>query len=409
MKTRESNYKLEFTLKQHTPLIHFQGTQKGATLRATELKPKLDRFLIKRLEMIGGDGKPKEEYRDWFIGGGKLHHALDYKVRIEQDDSNQYDPTSDSLYFGNQGDETREGGETHWKDYKRNPNPFVVYFFSFKPQLLDEIGKHFEAFLANTNFGTRQSKGYGSFYLCSGDDCSENNFDQSLIEFNSFSFSTSSVSWEKELKLFYQFLRQGINMPTDERGMAKKITICHGEEKYTKFYCKPAIFSYAKSQQWTWDKKMIKKTLLSDVLEKQQDCRPNNDVLHDEFGEEYLLRDLFGLSSYEKWDNHFLKKTHNTIKRFKSPITFKPIKETSSSYRIYFWVNDSYRLMLDQTFDISLGNSSFSMKTPIEFDYNDFFQHAFGIALGQHVERDFHNTDEYRILSNILQQLRSQI
>lgn len=32
-------------LKQHTPIIHFQWEQKGATLRATELKPKLDLFL----------------------------------------------------------------------------------------------------------------------------------------------------------------------------------------------------------------------------------------------------------------------------------------------------------------------------------------------------------------------------
>jgi len=35
-------YKLEFTLKQHTPIIHFQHDQDGATLRATEVKPKLD-------------------------------------------------------------------------------------------------------------------------------------------------------------------------------------------------------------------------------------------------------------------------------------------------------------------------------------------------------------------------------
>jgi len=41
-----SKYKLCFKLKQHTPIIHFQADQKGATLRATELKPKLDRFLM---------------------------------------------------------------------------------------------------------------------------------------------------------------------------------------------------------------------------------------------------------------------------------------------------------------------------------------------------------------------------
>ena len=37
---------LKVTLKQHTPLIHFQHDQYGATLRASEVKPKLDRFII---------------------------------------------------------------------------------------------------------------------------------------------------------------------------------------------------------------------------------------------------------------------------------------------------------------------------------------------------------------------------
>jgi len=50
-----SNFKLTFKLKQNTPLIHFHHDQHGATLRATELKPKLDRFLNKKFkkEKIG--------------------------------------------------------------------------------------------------------------------------------------------------------------------------------------------------------------------------------------------------------------------------------------------------------------------------------------------------------------------
>ena len=45
-----SRFKVEFTLKQHTPIIHFQSNQTGATLRATELKPKFDRFLLDMVE-----------------------------------------------------------------------------------------------------------------------------------------------------------------------------------------------------------------------------------------------------------------------------------------------------------------------------------------------------------------------
>ncbi|MFK5976154.1 MAG: hypothetical protein QM493_06565 [Sulfurovum sp.] len=48
-----SKFKVNFTLKQHTPIIHFQSDQMGATLRATELKPKFDKFLIKYA--FGGD------------------------------------------------------------------------------------------------------------------------------------------------------------------------------------------------------------------------------------------------------------------------------------------------------------------------------------------------------------------
>jgi len=42
-------YNFKITLKQHTPLIHFQHDQEGATLRASEVKPKLDRFILTKL------------------------------------------------------------------------------------------------------------------------------------------------------------------------------------------------------------------------------------------------------------------------------------------------------------------------------------------------------------------------
>ena len=37
-------------LKQQTPLIHFQAEQEGAALRASELRPKIDKFIINSLE-----------------------------------------------------------------------------------------------------------------------------------------------------------------------------------------------------------------------------------------------------------------------------------------------------------------------------------------------------------------------
>ena len=86
-------YKLTFKLKQHTPIIHFQHDHHGATLRASELKPKLDRYILRKFgkEELGADKTSDEYYEEgikiakqkkWLIGRGD-HPALDYHVRIK--------------------------------------------------------------------------------------------------------------------------------------------------------------------------------------------------------------------------------------------------------------------------------------------------------------------------------------
>ena len=69
---------LKVTLKQHTPLIHFQHDQEGATLRASEVKPKLDKFILTRLSK---EERTKGEREGWIkVKDGKAW--LDYKMRI---------------------------------------------------------------------------------------------------------------------------------------------------------------------------------------------------------------------------------------------------------------------------------------------------------------------------------------
>ena len=68
-------YSLEFKLKQHTPLIHFQADDPDATLRATEVKPKLDAFLIEKLTL------KHCKQNSWLVGNGE-HPALDFKMHI---------------------------------------------------------------------------------------------------------------------------------------------------------------------------------------------------------------------------------------------------------------------------------------------------------------------------------------
>ena len=59
------NYSFQkiYTLIAQTPIIHFQHDQAGATLRATEVKPKLDKYLLKCAE-----GEiDKETIQSWYI------------------------------------------------------------------------------------------------------------------------------------------------------------------------------------------------------------------------------------------------------------------------------------------------------------------------------------------------------
>jgi len=369
-----SKFKTKFTLKQHTPIIHFQANQSGATLRATELKPKFDKFLLKNKPTL-----PKRVNSNGY-------DSLDYKVKIEPNlaKSRKID-SKKSMFFGNMGDEKE-------KEYKKYEKNFTIEFFSFEKEILEAIEQYFEAFLANTNFGTRQSKGYGGFYLDNRD------LDISLIPYKVFSFKSSH--WEKDIRLFYQFLRQGINLPRPSNP----------------FYSKPAIFTYAKSKGWQWDKKAIKEEFFRSALETQLESHPNSDILKYSSKEKYLLRDLFGLSSTQEWMSYkttVTKESKNKetvgskrvdkIERFKSPITFKIVNNI-----VYFWANNSYKKVLGEPFIIKIkGNrETLELPYPKEFDFEDFLNYVLKIDLNKHIGSKFHNTSEFKTLERILNDIK---
>lgn len=62
-------YSRSYILKQQTPMLHFQYNEQGVCLRASEVKPKLDRFIIKWLER-----KSIQIPTDWYIS--KEHPAV---------------------------------------------------------------------------------------------------------------------------------------------------------------------------------------------------------------------------------------------------------------------------------------------------------------------------------------------
>lgn len=184
-----NDWQKKYKLVQHTPLIHFQHSEPHACLRATEVKPKLDRFLIEQLEKDDrfGDGR----WKKWFVGDGS-QQSFDYMMRItpnsEQVERTQsiengieraiaraeHRPPNASLheihknYFGNMasGNNIQDTVQAIRETFKESlfyKDGLTLTIRCFIPELLTLIDEHIRGFFMMHNFGTRQRKGFGSF------------------------------------------------------------------------------------------------------------------------------------------------------------------------------------------------------------------------------------------------------
>lgn len=180
-----NDWQKEYKLVQHTPLIHFQHSEPHACLRATEVKPKLDRFLIEQLEEDDrfGDGR----WKKWFVGDGS-QQSFDYMMRItpnsERVDRTQsieraiaraeHRPPNASFheihknYFGNMASgnniqDTVQAIQETFKESLFYKDGLTLTIRCFIPELLTFIDEHIRGFFMMHNFGTRQRKGFGSF------------------------------------------------------------------------------------------------------------------------------------------------------------------------------------------------------------------------------------------------------
>ena len=163
------NCRLEVELEAQSPMIHFQADQDhpGVTIRASEVKPKLDRFLIRKLQKKDKNydiEQLKKRYPSFFVDNN--HNALNYKMAIEQKTSSmlvELSPTDKKLkkyrydiYYGNTG----YGQEGKKMGVLSDPN---VIIFCMVAELRKLIQEYIAEFFIVTNFGTMQNKGFGSF------------------------------------------------------------------------------------------------------------------------------------------------------------------------------------------------------------------------------------------------------
>lgn len=314
---------LTIKLKQHTPILHFQEREYaryGATLRATELKPKLDRFIMANYKVDP----------DWKIGKTS---ALNYKLKvlpcrsIDSPSGKQpmfFGKSKTSLIFNSPIDDDSE-------DVK-------LEIFCLNTGLLSCLKElDWNSFFLVTNFGTRQSKGYGSFFIAEtpapvdmiGKEVVIERKNNSVISYRVDSFFSpqfndgEQTSWKKIMDCIsdvYKCIRSGIN----EDGL----------------YFKSLMFAYAKSKGLWWDKRVIKERLFPDKLKEHRLKHPDRNE-PDPLAEKPVVaegnlvfpmfRDLLGLASIETgWRDEYetaisKKDIRNEVSRFKSPILFKPL------------------------------------------------------------------------------------
>lgn len=388
--------RITIQLGQHTPLIHFQHDQAGATLRATEVKPKLDKFILTQLGKgcaREGERIAKETDKKWCI---RESSALDYKLNIQGILRKKY--VMATFLSKSKKDTLKKENLSFIAPapcfgdndlYGCMYNNVTLSVFSFKKEIIKEIERWIIEFFNIENFGFRQSKGFGSFSVGAINTNKINNNRKKIIEqlkktgeIYSKECDNSKNGLENILGIInndYQLLKSGKTYPKyhksklAEHFFGKPISL-RWEKRKIKLDLKskhPLIFSKLK-----YDTKNSKFNRIEGVITKENE----NFV---------FARALLGLAEqieFSAFSKNFKKdkirikisdkdKSENKIERFQSPLIFKVIDDT-----IYLVAKDIAAQMYDKEFSFTLNAEElsgkklneeiFSLRTPKKEQFN---------------------------------------
>lgn len=346
-------YKLEFKLEQHTPIIHFQAKDAGATLRASEVKPKLDKFVLmqigkrfvkktasttekdfieKGIEYFQNkDAEARRVYEEEKKKGNKdaklelclipgQEGALNYKLsfKLSSDAKLQYflprvkdkgrieegvTNLSNTPYFANEAKikEPTKGPVCLANHLEEGCVKGIVLIHN--KDMKADIEKYLEAFFLLHNFGARQTKGFGSYSLCLNGEKRIDSSPQKVVEI------MKSYGVEYCLKHNCSNISDTFNTIRSFHNKLKT-----GDKKK-----RSLIREYFRKKEIEWEKP-IERKLLSLRIEKDT---------HEDFPQKYV-RALLGLHSLFDFthSNQQVIVSNEDIERFASPIVYKPIGST---------------------------------------------------------------------------------
>lgn len=365
------SFQKEFILIPHSPLIHFQYDSSGAALRATEVKPKLDRYLISHR-----GGEIPLEWRN-----EKSKDALNYQLRIISLENNPPIElgrgTNYDIFYGNMGDGPKKKGI-------KNKQKLVVTCFI--KELLDYIEKVIGDFFIVTNFGTMQSKGFGSFTVDGKDSTPKHIYDVLKKEYthngHCYKFKSNERFAFKNIKTIYSLIKSGLNY-TDG---SEVITEEDADSDITVPYKRSILFDYMREKGIGNEKAWMKQNNISPKLGREKNQVDKRSM---------YVRALLGISEKieylkekpvrgirpqkeivsikEKPEGKDDKeKKENQIERLNSPILFKVINDT-----VYFVGRTPNDCIYGKTFLFSSGLGKGSLLVPRKDELPDDFMNEF--------------------------------
>ena len=357
---------VEFCLEQITPMIHFQGEEKSAGIRASDLKPRFDVFLKRywydlktereKTEIESCILKQNEEEFENNALDEKKRVSFDYKVKIFNNGCKNSNMT---FYKKKKKDKNSFYGSFYGKleDNKFSfYNEIKILFLSPHQDLRNQIQELFPVFLTVNGFGLRNNKGYGYFKLKGNtkerilEDIQkyqslENKYIEQLkvkdkekgvgvyklqIENKVGSMPEKVQNLLEDIKFFHQILKSGLNFDKERDCNSKN-------DVYIPSFM---LKKYKKQEEVLFEKKSLKLFLKQegynikesskkdDVIKKDKKDDLNNQEL-------YYVRGLLGLAPFYEFRN--VKKGDRSeitarfkvkikgVERFPSPIKYLPV------------------------------------------------------------------------------------
>lgn len=387
--------KIVVQLVQDTPMWHFQGAFNDCCLRATEVKPKLDRFLLAKLDegelsvngcaLTSRDDVPST----WWANEDKT--AFNYKMRISAQSRSIIESQVPDLDRRTGQQKTDRNGKPVFR------NLYPIYFArvgadetgdmelvkmsGIRVELIvsdDRLAECIEpiipAFFASHSFGARQDKGFGCFRVSGAG--STGKLSGASYYFIVPACNNSEDKYQslfQHINYFHKVIRSGVN----ERGC----------------YVKSMMYHYAKYKKDVWDKPVIRATFnyrntlyrficgkvdedklygmdRRKVTNRDGGLKPVRSNLSNEYernrelmGKKNLYRDALGLSTSQDWISYgnkvktSLHGNKNDEVRFKSPIDYRPVRRNDGGFNVYTIIHELPDELKKARFDISCDKS----------------------------------------------------